>query len=402
MCPQGTGAPNLTRTFDCLLVNVFVPNTQETSFPVYVYIHGGAFQLGYSSQWAVIDMVKRGMIVVNFNYRLGLLGFLCLETEYAPGNAGLKDQAAALQWVKRNIANFGGDPDTITLGGGSAGSGSAELQLLSPMSNGLFTKVIVESGSTLGWDFVTMNPLQVAERFANSKGIYTNYNVEELETYYRTLTDDEMNVAYPEDHRNTGFLPCVETHNLNGVEKFLSERPIDIVREGRYEQRPILTGFTPMEGLLFIYRYDIDSPLMATNFSDFLPSDISFESTEHRNEVANKVKDFYFPTGEITLAGHIDYTTDIIFAYPQYLSARLHANNSMPVYLYLFSFNGTVNLPAVHLSPIWGPGHFAQALYIYDAEQPFLYQNMTENDYLIQERLRTMWHNFIIHGYVPT
>lgn len=338
-------------------------------------------------------MVKRGIIVVNFNYRLGLHGLLCLGTEYAPGNAGFKDQSAAIKWVKKNIANFGGNPDTITIGGPSAGSGAAELQLLSPMSDGLFTKVILESGSTLGVSAYTTDPIQTAELFANSRGVYTNKNVTELENYFRSLTDDDMNV----ENSTIYFLPCIETHNVTEVEKFLTGHPIDIMKEGRYEKKTVLTGYTTMEGLSLISQFETDAPLIAANFSRFLPADVEFESTEQQNEVVNKVKDLYFPTGEITEAGYVDYYTDIMFTYPQYLSARLQANYSRSIYLYLFSYNGTLNLAPMQTSPIWGPGHIAQSLYIFDTEESIVFEPMTENDYLIQERLRTMWYNFIVY-----
>lgn len=400
ICPQGVGVINnaTTWTFDCLVLNVFVPESPVANIPVYVYIHGGGYQYGYANEMNFIEMTKRGVIIVTINYRLGLHGLLCLGTEFAPGNAGMKDQVEALRWVKRNIANFGGNPDTITIGGNSAGSASTEMQMLSPMSNGLFTKAILESGSTLSWALVTLEPLQLAERFANSMGVYTNQSLEGLENYFKSLEDDDMNLSFPRDHKYIGFLPCIESHDLTGVERFLEDRPINIVTEKRFEQRPILSGFTTMEGLLFGYRYDDDASGMIANFSDFLPTDIEFESTYELNEITARIKNYYFQTESPTLAAHIDYYSDVIFAYPQYVAARMYAENSMPVYLYLFSFNGTVNLPSAYSSPIWGPGHIAQTLYVYESVDSIMYQYMTDDDYRTQERLRTIWYNFIVYG----
>src|SRR5699024_71807 len=113
---------------DCLHINVYVPRTTLThqdSLDVIVHIHGGAYMYGaghfYSQPTLLMD---REVVLVTFNYRLGILGFLSTEDIVVPGNNGLKDQAVALQWVKNNIASFGGNPNSITLTGLSAGGSS--------------------------------------------------------------------------------------------------------------------------------------------------------------------------------------------------------------------------------------------------------------------------------------
>lgn len=139
---------------DCLYLNVWTPAPKPSEMlPVYVYIHGGGFSTGSGSELMFdgTKMTSRGVIVVTFNYRLGAFGFLSLESMrqengYA-GNLGLLDQIAALKWVRKNIAAFGGDPDNVTLGGESAGAFSVTGLLLSPLSRGLYRRAIVESGS---------------------------------------------------------------------------------------------------------------------------------------------------------------------------------------------------------------------------------------------------------------
>lgn len=146
---------------DCLYLNIYAPDASlgkpEAKLPVAFWIHGGAYMGGYGSEitmdtdaWA-----KRGVILVTINYRLGLLGFLShpwltKEQGNLSGNYGFLDQVAALKWVKENIAHFGGDPDNITIFGQSAGALSVKNLLISPLSRGLFSKAIIQSGGGVG------------------------------------------------------------------------------------------------------------------------------------------------------------------------------------------------------------------------------------------------------------
>ena len=140
---------------DCLVLNVWRPAERpRQGLPVMVWIYGGGFVNGGSSP-AVYDgsqFAKRGVVFVSFNYRLGRFGFfahpaLTKESPSGPlGNYGYMDQLAALQWVKANIAAFGGDPGNVTVFGESAGGGSVLMLLTSPLAKGLFQKAIIESG----------------------------------------------------------------------------------------------------------------------------------------------------------------------------------------------------------------------------------------------------------------
>ncbi len=141
---------------DCLTLNVWAP-AKAKKLPVMVWVHGGGFVNGGSSEPRQDGqfLTKHGVIVVSMNYRLGMLGFFThkgLEAEnehHSAGNYGLMDQAAAVTWVKQNIAVFGGDPENITLFGESAGSFSVSALMASPVSKGMLAKAIGESGSPL-------------------------------------------------------------------------------------------------------------------------------------------------------------------------------------------------------------------------------------------------------------
>ena len=159
-CPQAAspyGLPSTTE--DCLFLNVFTPVRGDEGWngdarlPVMVWIHGGALNLGESDDYDPTQLVREGIVVVTINYRLGMLGFLShpalsAESGYgASGNYGLMDQQAALRWVQRNIARFGGDAERVTIFGESAGGLSTHSHLASPGSAGLFHRAIVESGA---------------------------------------------------------------------------------------------------------------------------------------------------------------------------------------------------------------------------------------------------------------
>ncbi len=152
-CPQSAGVfGRLSKSEDCLYLNVFAPaDHRSRGLPVMVWIHGGAFVAGESNDYDPSGLVRDGVIVVSLNYRLGALGFLAdpaLASHHGgpTGDYGLMDQQAALRWVRRNIASFGGNPRNVTIFGESAGGQSVLAQLASPGARGLFAKAIAESG----------------------------------------------------------------------------------------------------------------------------------------------------------------------------------------------------------------------------------------------------------------
>lgn len=174
-CAQPAGIPmgRPSTAEDCLFVNVTTPRHRGRPLPVMVWLHGGSLTYGAGDIYRPVSLVTRGdVIVVSVNYRLGALGFLAHPAFDAgadrSGNFGLQDQQAALRWVRRNAAAFGGDPHNVTLFGQSAGSFSSCAHLVSPASAGLFDKVIMQSGPcTSGWTPATTSaprPRTVAEQ----------------------------------------------------------------------------------------------------------------------------------------------------------------------------------------------------------------------------------------------
>ena len=147
-----------TYSEDCLFLNVFTPEDagEGDKLPVLIYIHGGGFTggCGHEKHFDGPVWPTKGVIGVTLNYRLGPMGFVCLpqlqEEAGFTGNYGLYDQMTAIQWVKDNIAAFGGDPENMTIMGQSAGAASVQLQCYSPLTDGLFQKAVMSSGCGLG------------------------------------------------------------------------------------------------------------------------------------------------------------------------------------------------------------------------------------------------------------
>lgn len=147
-----------TYSEDCLFLNVFTPEDagEGDKLPVLIYIHGGGFTggCGHEKHFDGPVWPTKGVIGVTLNYRLGPMGFVCLpqlqEEAGFTGNYGLYDQMTAIQWVKDNIAAFGGDPENMTVMGQSAGAASVQLQCYSPLTDGLFQKAVMSSGCGLG------------------------------------------------------------------------------------------------------------------------------------------------------------------------------------------------------------------------------------------------------------
>lgn len=226
---------------DCLYLNVWTAaQSAGEKRPVLVYIHGGAFT-GGSGEVAVYDgeaLAKKGLAVVTINYRLGVLGFLAHpeltqeSPQRASGNYGLLDQVAALQWVQRNIAAFGGDPGNVTIAGQSAGAASVHFLTASPLAKGLFHRAIAQSGSGVGRGFTRSREAaeQDGQKFAAGKGAHSLAQLRSIPA------KDLITAGSP-----FRFGPVADGW-------FLPEDVTRIFAQGRQNDVPTLTGLNADEG----------------------------------------------------------------------------------------------------------------------------------------------------------
>ncbi|CAB0040148.1 unnamed protein product [Trichogramma brassicae] len=191
---------------DCLYLNVFTPHVDFSAInsnnlkAVMVWIHGGGFSSGFANTdfYGPDYLMENDVVLVSFNYRLGIFGFLNLNHPHATGNQALKDQNLVLRWVRQNIAAFGGNPNLVTIFGQSAGAVSVDLHVLSEMSAGLFSRSISMSGSPLceQWGLQSnVEAEQEAYSVAAQLGIYAGNSQELLNAFYTIPAETFLSVT---------------------------------------------------------------------------------------------------------------------------------------------------------------------------------------------------------------
>lgn len=319
---------------------------------------------------------------MTFNYRLGVLGFLCLGTGAASGNAGLKDLIAALYWIQKNITKFGGNPLDVTVHGTGAGAAAVELVVLSGLTVGLLHKVILESGSALSPTSLTYNPIADAIKGAKTLGFKgSEDDLDQLvQFYYQTDADKLGNI-------DQIFLPCIEK-NRNGL---LEMEPRDILRIGNFQKVPILIAYT---NILEVTNDDIKIlNYEPVNFEELLPNNLNFGNDRVKFKVGELVRDYYFVEnrhGDSLVRSYLDYFHDITVEYPVTKGAILHAAASpLPVYLMKFTLQNNVDS---RLERMPGIDDDIILRYLYAID------NLEKADELAVSKLVAIWTNFIKMG----
>jgi para-nitrobenzyl esterase len=239
---------------DCLSLNVYTPSADAERRPVMVWIHGGGFVIGSGSQpiYDGAPLARRGdVVVVTINYRLGPLGFLylkdlCPDLDGAVGNAGIRDQVVALEWVRDNIAAFGGDPENVTIFGESAGGMSVGTLLGMPSARGLFARAIPQSGAAHNVHS-RETATNVAAHFLEELGLSPSDAPGKL----REVPPDKLLDSHQQTILKLGasvgllpFQPLVD-------EESLPEPPLAGIRAGCAADVALLTGTTRDEWKLF-------------------------------------------------------------------------------------------------------------------------------------------------------
>ncbi|XP_049792028.1 juvenile hormone esterase-like isoform X2 [Schistocerca nitens] len=399
-CPQGGAGSE-----DCLYVNVYVPVVNDSSpLAVMVNIYGGAYTGGSSTNRAPDYFMDKGVLLVTFNYRVGSIGFLSLQNDDIPGNAGLKDQVFALQWVQRNIAAFGGDPSKVTIFGESAGGSSTSHLFFSPAAKGLFRGVIMESGEANAVWGVEANPREKAYRLAAALGFQTqDANDSAVAAFLRAanhsdLTRDDNRALSDFEKRHLSrlaFVPVIEPHSDTAV---VTESPGDILRDGRYNQVAVMTGVTSADGGVVILSSgilwnDAYAADVRENFTELVGSQLQLPTVEEQTDAAVKLENFYFGDEGFSIDNTqavYDMVSDMYFIQPAEALARTVANTSdLPVYLYYFDYDG-------YGATQYGMGHAAEASYLFLQNGPD--KDPNSNDGKVTELLTTLWTNFAKYG----
>jgi len=265
-CTQAGGGSE-----DCLFLNVYTPQGESGNggfhgLPVMVWIHGGALTGGSSDPYDPTLLVKKGVIVVTINYRLGYLGFFAqsaIDAEgHLNGNYGFMDQQFALRWVRRNIAGFGGDPHQVTIFGESAGGQSVYSQLASPLAAGLFQGAIAESGSYLEFQDYFFFIVTLAEgETTGSEGVPSGAAI--ADSVGCTTQKASCLRAVPASTMVAGEASPVYPF-VDGT--LLTQTPSAAFASGEFNQVPVISGTNHDEYRLFVaLDYDfVGNPILTS------------------------------------------------------------------------------------------------------------------------------------------
>ncbi|KAJ8881682.1 hypothetical protein PR048_018168 [Dryococelus australis] len=266
-------------------------------------------------------------------------GFTSIEGTDAPGNAGLKDQVAALKWVKKNIEHFGGNPNSVTIFGVSAGGASVQYQIMSSMSKGLFHKAISESGSALNSFAFNNNNQQYAFELSSLVGKPAK-TTSQLLSNLRSVSAAELIKELPKvkgPHWSTRpFLPCIEFSRAGEV-PFLQHSPTSLVNAGHFNSVPYIAGSAKREVAAFYSNASLAAESLWNSINGNLegymvPGDLGLmQGSQKSKEVAEKVKKFYFGNNPIsyqTREQWISLQTDIQFTFGVFTTIHAHAKHS--------------------------------------------------------------------------
>lgn len=324
-CPQlDSGFPR-ELSEDCLTLNIWVPEGSSVPRPVFVWIHGGAF-VGGSGSDDLYDGAKlaahQGLVVVTINYRLGPLGFLShpavakeLGRDAAP-SVGLLDQRAALAWLQRNIARFGGDPARVTIGGASAGAWSVCSHLGAPGSRDLFAGAVMQSGACSDALYASAeSAAQQAEDLTRAVGCAGDDALaclrrQPVETLLRALPAKRGQILKP----GVWWSPVID-----GVE--LPRMPLASLRSGDFARVPLLIGWNRDEGVIH-----------TIGFKESFDEDVKGFTRDSFPRAAEHVVERYrraTPKDALN-----DVVTDAVFACGARRAVRAVSGHGVPVYAY--------------------------------------------------------------------
>ena len=366
---------------DSLCINVWKPAGEQEKLPVMVYIHGGSLTTGQPS-WGAYNgesLARKGIVVVNFGYRLNVFGYLATEQLAAEspngttGNYGLLDQIAALRWVHDNIAAFGGDPEQVTICGESAGASSVNALCVSPLSEGLFRRAIAESsGIVAKRPYHTFRTLESALEMG--RNILAEFGAQNM---------DDLRAVPAEKLVNSKF-----TNDSMTVDGYaLTEQPYLTYEKGENHEEALLNGFNVHEADLFT----LFTKVTRENYADTLRPLLG--------DWAEDAAALYPPTPVeeryhylVEAGGDAKGSSNAIysaawFSYSHYCWTRLLAAQGKPVWEYRFTKDNG-GLGSAHGGELpYAFGNLDRHAWRYD-----------ESDRALSETMQEYWANFVKYG----
>jgi para-nitrobenzyl esterase len=372
---------------DCLSLNVWVPANAKGKLPVMVWIYGGGFMAGSTSEDRQHgeNLAKQGVLVVSMNYRLGIFGFfvnaeLSKESGHnSSGNYALMDQVAALQWVHDNIAAFGGDAGNVTIFGESAGSFSVSSLMATPLAKGLFQKAIGESGAAFFSGGLSFEPRQKREE-ADTKAVFAKMDVHSL-AECRAVPAQKLLDAFGQPSYKGGydFGPDVDGY-------YLPEPVPAIFAAGKQNDVTLMAGWNHDEGSFEVV------------FNPQKPTAASMKETAQK-EFGDKAAEFLklYPTGsdEQTLRSAEDFAGDKFIAWStwQWMEAQAKTGTH-PIYRYRFDLAP----PSDGKGPSMGAFHSAEIEYVFGQLDSKAGVKWRAEDRALSELMQKYWANFARSG----
>ncbi|XP_048485364.1 juvenile hormone esterase isoform X1 [Plutella xylostella] len=417
VCPQNDIFTNtlLPGSEDCLYLNVYTKNLKpKQPLAVMVFIHGGGYKSGSGNEehYGPDFLVQHEVVLVTINYRLEALGFLCLDTEDVPGNAGLKDQVAALKWVNQNIANFGGDPNNVTIFGESAGGASTALHVLSPMSRGLFKRAIPMSGVPLCDWSRHYEPRRRAFVLGKDLGHHTT-DANDLLDFLQSVPVEKLVDVAPAVYgtelvinnivKMFPFTPVVEKDF--GKDHFLTEDPEKLLQEGKVNEVDVMIGYTNEESLVAIGHFEAMMKHFDKYAEMWVPRELLLKVTPDKMlQISDKIRQHYIGDeilGYNNIRGFLSFVTNSCFTYNinRYASQLPKVGNAKR-YFYRFSCESERNIYGNQGKPfgITGAAHLDDLVYLFDPKHAKLPIDKTAKSYKLVNFVCTLFTNFAKYG----
>ncbi|XP_068619891.1 juvenile hormone esterase-like [Battus philenor] len=396
---------------DCLYLNIYTPitgNEVDTGrrLPVMMFIHGGGWMCGdgTTQMYGPQFLLDRDVVFVAINYRLGPLGFLSTQDEHCPGNNGLKDQQEALRFIQKTIQSFGGDSNSVTIFGESAGGASVHYHMLSKTSVGLFHKAISESGTALvPWaEAPPGEALRNAFRLAKFLDCPQAPSEVMLDCLRARDSYEIINTEfkfYAWDYEPMTPFKAVAEPDLPGA--FLTSSPR---KTPSIAAVPWMTGLNKDEGCLKSIWITANSSRYEEFMSAFeaiAPVTFYYENSPYSDVITNRIKDVYFNGGdtEVIKDGILEIYTDSYFAYPALEAIELTFNYTKnPVYLYELTYRATNSFSQIFGDEEgdYGICHADELMHLFPIS--FLSKPFSEEDRKISELIITLWTNFATTG----
>ena len=410
-----------TMSEDCLYLNVYSPcletEEDEEGLAVMIWVHGGGSRRGsggtffYGPEYLLdlerVDNLEHGILLVTLNYRLIPFGFTSLESAVMPGNQGLRDQVLAFQWVQENIAQFGGDPERVTIFGESAGSWMVLSQLVSPLSAGLFTGVVAQSGSP-----TTMVPKDKQGRYRRTVldlALQFGCSVEDDQAVVECLQLVDMEEFFQAATSLPDATYGMVTDADFATEPFMPQSPEMAMRLGQVNNASVVIGFNKDEGIYQIPPYVLD-PTKLPNLNDnwdVLGPQLLFGKccnfSAEEQEKAERVRQFYFGEEDIsqaTIHSLIDMFTDLTFWAPAHRAVQLLSSlPGRPVFEYLFSHQGAfsyADLTGLQNYSL-GVAHADELHYLFNPHV-VEFPSLAGEDFSVRDLMVAMWTSFAREG----